>query len=523
MRARQTVEKLGAVCFFLTVACAQGQRLPEIQWQRSFGGSTNDIIRAVKQTGDGGYILGGPSASGVSGNRTNVNFGTNDFWVVKVDANGNKQWDKAFGGTGDDFLYDLQLTSDGGYLLGGYSTSSFSGNKATTSYGLSDFWIVKLDANGNKQWEKVFGGSGVDELHVIQPTSDGGYILGGDSASGISGNKTAAGYGGVDYWLVKVDANGNKQWDRAFGGTMTDGLYALQQTTNDSGFILGGFSYSGVSGNKGTANFGFSDAWLVKVDSSGNMQWEQAYGGSSIDGIDALDTLRQTSDGGYILGIGSYSGATGNKTSAGFGASDLWLVKTDSNGVKEWEQAFGGSHFDYFRCLQLTDDGGYMLGSGSESLVTGNKSSTNYGAADYWILKLDSNGNEQWEQTFGGSTHDSFFNLQLTSDGGYVLGGYSQSGVSGSKTTTNFGGRDFWLVKLWTPVRFNSYSLAVNNEFQAQLSGLPGSNYILQASTDLTNWTSLITNTAAPDGLVNFSDSNASSFPFQFYRAQQQP
>lgn len=495
------------------------QTPPEIQWQQTFGGNSNDVAYVVKQTGDGGYIFGGGSRSGVTGNKTNVAFGDYDYWVVKADANGNRQWDKSFGGSGDDRLQSLQQTSDGGYIFGGYSNSGVSGNKTNASSGGYDYWIVKADANGNRQWSKSFGGSGSDYLYSLQQTRDGGYFLGGWSDSSVSLTKTNAGFGGYDYWVVKLDTNGSKQWDKSYGGSITEILLCAQQT-GDGGFILGGYSSSGVSGNKTTASFGFDDYWVVKLDAAGNKQWEQSFGGSSFD---QLFSLQQTTDDGYILGGGSSSaGSSGNKTSPGFGAADYWVVKLDLNGNKQWEQSFGGDVYDELRSLQQTSDGGYILGGVSASGVSGNKTSAAFGNWDQWVVRLDSNGNKQWEQSFGGSDFDEIRRLQQTADGGYVLIGQSNSGASGNKTVSSFGGYDFWVVKLWTPLRFSSFSRGLDNIFQAQVSGIAGTNYIFQASTDLTNWTSLLTNNAA-DGMVNFTDTNVASFSARFFRVQQQP
>jgi protein involved in ribonucleotide reduction len=222
----------------------------------------------VQPTSDGGYILGGTSDSGVSGNKTTPNFGGADYWLVKVDGSGNKQWEQVFGGSGNEQIYSVQPTSDGGYILGGYSTSGVSGNKTTPGLGGSDYWLVKVDGSGNKQWEKVFGGSGDDVIQSVQPTSDGGYLLGGSSTSGVSGNKTTPSLSSLeefgDYWLVKVDGSGNKQWEQVFGGSGDDVLYSVQPTS-DGGYILGGASHSGVSGNKTTPHFGNTDYWLVKL------------------------------------------------------------------------------------------------------------------------------------------------------------------------------------------------------------------------------------------------------------------
>ena len=209
------------------------------QWERDFGGSGLDNCGAIQQTQDGGYILGGTSPSGISGSKTATNYGGNDFWIIKLDALGTEQWERSYGGTNDDSLSCLQQTADGGYLLSGSSSSGISGSKTTTNYGASDAWVIKLDANGNKVWEKTFGGSGDDVFSRVQLASDGSYVFAGSSSSGVSGNKTSASFGGQDYWLVKLDLNGNKIWEQSFGGASDDIFTEFQQTT-DGGFILGG-------------------------------------------------------------------------------------------------------------------------------------------------------------------------------------------------------------------------------------------------------------------------------------------
>jgi len=218
---------------------------------------------------------------------------------VALPAQPPKQWDKRFGGTTVDQLNSLQKTADGGYILGGQSNSGISGDKTVDSWGSFDYWVVKIDANGVKQWDKRFGGTDYDNLMSIQPTSDGGYILGGASGSGIGGDKTEDSRGIVDYWVVKIDANGVKQWDKRFGGTDEDFLLSLQQTA-DFGYILGGYSNSGIGGDKTEGVLGLQDYWVVKIDANGIKQWDKRFGGTSNEG---LRSLQETVDGGYILGV----------------------------------------------------------------------------------------------------------------------------------------------------------------------------------------------------------------------------
>src|SRR5688572_5757245 len=247
----------------------QAQTTPIKQWDKTFGGSYVNYFSVLQQTSDGGYIMGGHSNSGISGDKTQPSKGGSDFWVIKVDASGVKTWDKTIGGSDGETFGSLQQTTDGGYILGGWSSSGISGDKSQASKGASDYWVVKLDASGNKIWDKTFGGIGEDALYSLQQTADGGYILDGTSESGISGDKSQASKGGFDYWVVKLDASGNKTWDRSFGGNGNDYPFSLQQTAN-GGYILGGSSNSGITGDKSQPCQGLEDFWVIKLDASGN-------------------------------------------------------------------------------------------------------------------------------------------------------------------------------------------------------------------------------------------------------------
>jgi hypothetical protein len=431
------------------------QTAPVKQWDKTFGGNDLDQISCLKQTSDGGFILGGSSNSGISGDKSQASQGYHDYWVVKLDTQGNKLWDKTFGGNNEDFLFSIQQTSDGGYILGGFSESGISGDKSQASKGKTDYWIVRLDIKGNKLWDKAFGGNNIDILHTLQQTSDGGFILGGWSASGLSGDKSQASKGGSDYWIVKLDVSGNKLWDKTFGGNNDDGGGNLRfgqvelQQTSDSGYILGGISFSDISGDKSQANKGESDFWVVKLDTSGNKLWDKTIGGEYND---YFYSLQQTSDGGYILGGTSESGLSGDKSQPSKGGMDQWVVKIDAYGNKQWDKSFGGSNYDWLYYLSQTPDGGYIAGGVSYSGKGGDKSQPNKGESDFWIVKLDSGGNKIWDASFGGSDNDALISLQKTSDGGFILGGYSESGISGDKSQLNHGPdpwiTDYWILKL---------------------------------------------------------------------------
>ena len=243
--------------------------------------------------------------------------------MVKLDASGNIQWQNTIGGYENDNLYSLQQTTDGGYILGGRSMSNATGDKTENSQGLDDYWVVKIDATGNIQWQNTIGGNSWDELESIEQTSDGGYILGGSSDSDNSGDKTENSQGDFDYWVVKLDATGNLQWQNTIGGDNWDKLKSIQQTT-DGSYIFGGYSSSNISGDKTENSQGNYDYWVINIDSIGNILWQNTIGGLYAE---ALSSIKQTIDGGYIIGGQSVSPISGDKTEDSQGNNDYWVIK----------------------------------------------------------------------------------------------------------------------------------------------------------------------------------------------------
>ncbi|HKR03153.1 MAG TPA: T9SS type A sorting domain-containing protein [Bacteroidia bacterium] len=372
-----------------------------IQWQNTIGGVNTDVIMSSRQTSDKGYILGGRSDSNISGDKTENSNGGFDYWIVKIDSMGNVQWQNTIGGNGDEYFFDLKETTDGGYILGGSSISDISGDKTENHLGQYDYWIVKTDSLGNIQWQNTIGGSKNDNLTSIEQTKDGGYILGGFSESNISGDKTENNMGGLytnDYWVVKTDSLGNIQWQNTIGGSYYDLLFSIEQTT-DKGFILAGESVSGASGDKTENNWDSTeqtgDYWLVKTDSLGNIQWQNTIGGSDDD---IALSAHQTADGGYVIAGPSVSDISGDKTENNLGAPatfDYWIVKTDSAGNVQWDNTIGGAGNDQLGGVQQTNDGGYILGGFSDSNISGDKTENNVDticiplcSSDYWIVKL---------------------------------------------------------------------------------------------------------------------------------------
>ena len=371
---------------------------PDEEWNRTFGRVDNDWASSVQQTSDGGYILAGSTADG--------SFYA-DCWLIKTDSKGNEIWNKTFG---DIICYakSVQQTSDGGYIFGG-TTCYISEQDAVSIKVSSDFLLVKTDSRGNEQWNKTFGGINDDSAYSVLQTSDGGYILAGSTTDDAFDK---------DYWLVKTDSSGDEQWNKTFGGTDYDCAYSIQQTS-DGGYIFVGSTEAYGTGTESYGT-GSCDFWLIKTDSNGNWQWDKTFGGT---GDDMAGSVQETSDGGYIL-----AGSTSDNAFD----TDLWLVKTDSKGNEQWDITFGGSCLDLGGAAQQTSDGGYIL--------AGSTGSYGNGSFDFWLIKTDSNGNWQWDKTFGGTGDDGAGSVQQTSDDGYILAGGTDSHGAGNE--------DAWLVKV---------------------------------------------------------------------------
>jgi len=433
---------------------ASAQITPVIKWQNTIGGNDVDWLFNSNTTSDGGFILGGNSTSNASFDKSENSLGGSDYWIVKTDSVGNIEWENTIGGSLEDAPYDILQTSDGGYLAGGCSSSPISGDKTDSSQGTFDFWVMKIDAAGNLQWQKTIGGNFNDCIHSMLQTSDGGYILAGTSYSDISGDKTEANYGSSDYWVVKIDSLGNIQWQNTIGGDDSDQLNFIGQTA-DGGYILIGSSSSTLSGDKTENNIGIwttSDYWIVKINSSGNIEWQNTIGGT---GDDRPFSGMQTNDGGYIIGGLSDSELSGDKTEGSQGLEDYWIVKTDALGVIQWQKTIGGIDDDELFSIQQTIDSGYILGGKSSSGATGDKTEGNLGIADFWLLKTDASGNIQWQNAIGGNQQELGCKVFQMNDGEYALAGYTYSGISGDKTEISHG-TDFWLVKLTTEYNYNS-------------------------------------------------------------------
>jgi uncharacterized delta-60 repeat protein len=373
---------------FLFVLCAC---LPlNAQWARTYGGTDFDRAFFIQETSDGGYITAGYTAS--------AGAGISDFWVLKLSLAGVIEWQYAYGGTGEDVAYAVQETSDEGYIIAG-DTYSFGA-------GESDTWILKLNSEGDVDWEFTYGGIGDDTAYAIQETSDGGYI--------VAGYTQLFGVATSDTWILKLTSEGDIEWQHVYEGSGDDKAYSVQETSD------GGYIVAGSTQYLGTMDLDF---WVLKLTSVGFFEWQRIYGGF---GDDVAYFVQETSDGGFIV--------AGDSDSFGNKQSELWVLKLTSIGAIEWENIYGGSDNDYLNSVQETSDGGYV--------VIGNTYSFGAGDSDILALKLSSAGDIEWQRSYGGSEEDVGYCIQETSEGGYVAAGYTDSFGAGES--------DFLILKLFS-------------------------------------------------------------------------
>ncbi len=425
---------INILCFINLNAFAQA---PIKQWDKTLGGFKDEELKDVFQVADGGYVFGGSTKSNAN------NKGGYDFLIGNLNSQGALQWQRGFGGDKEDILTSILPLSDGGFIIGGSSASGKGQIKSQNSWGETDYWILRVDRKGQKVWDKRFGGTSIDNLTSIDITSDGGFILGGYSWSDDNGNISDTSRGKSDYWIVKINADGNKLWDKRFGGIDFDELYKVEEAL-DGGFILAGYSYYGISGDKTETGQGNCDYWIVKTDGSGNKLWDKRFGGLDYE---HLYDMTESSTGDIYIGGDSRSKVSGDKSQNTRGKYDFWILKMNSNGNKLWDKRFGGKEFDVMSCMQITSDGSLLLGGESASGVDGDKSQASNGLSDFWFLKIDPAGNKVWDASFGGSENDYLQSLDETNDGGYILGGISRSNISGDKSEKSIGGYDFWFIK----------------------------------------------------------------------------
>ncbi len=374
---------------------------PETEWEWTYGDVGQDQLSCVIQCSDGGYVLAGSTWS--------FGAGGVDMWMAKIDSARNIMWSRPYGDAGHDGLglHGCVKTMDGGYALAGYTESYGAGGR--------DVWLVKTDADGNMEWDETYGRAGWEEAISLIQTDDEGYAMAGYTES--------FGAGGADFWLIKTDSSGIEEWNRTYGGVYSDWAFSLIRTS-DGGFAMTGWkqSYAGAGPHRGR------DAWLVKTNSTGDMEWNQSYGEAGY-ADDQGYSVTQTDDGGYAI--------AGHTRSFGAARYDWLLLRTDSLGNLRWApMIYGGAYDDYAHFIRQTGDEGFLIVGVTQVSSVG-------GSFDGWLMKTDSTGQIEWDQTFGeADVRDGLNRVIETADGGYALAGSKGGPFLGS------GDFDFWLIKL---------------------------------------------------------------------------
>jgi len=392
---------IAVIIFGSAAAIADGPE-PAAEWSKIFGGSNTDEGWYVERTSDGGYIITGYTFS--------YGGGQADVWLIKTDANGDKQWDRTFGRDGysvhqtSDYGQSVKQTPDGGYIIVGVTINLWTMNE--------DVYLIKTYSNGNEQWSRTYGNITDESGYSIVQAPDGGYA--------IAGYETTRGSGQFNTLLMKTDSNGNEQWSRLFPA-LGQGRSILEST--EGGYIIAGSSS------------------LIKTDYDGNEQWHRSLPGFGY-------CVQQTTDSGYIV--------SGSFSPYGSGQDDAWLMKTDSAGNQQWSKTFGGPLHDYAMSVQLTSDGGYILTGASLSYSGAD------GMRNLWLIKTDMDGNEQWNKVFLSSYESNGFSVEQATDGGYVVVGY----------TTIHGNwdRDVWLIKVSNPPNQPTNILPANDATSVSLT-----------------------------------------------------
>ncbi len=370
---------------------------PVEQWNVTFGGDKYDVFFAVQETADTGFIaIGGRDASAwdIGG----------DCWLVKTDANGNMQWNRTFGGHKTDNGHGILQTMDGGYIISAITESYGAGS--------ADAWVIRTDATGIELWNKTYGGYSYDlaEKTILLTPDENFLIVGSTLSFGTGGSR--------DGWLIKIDADGNEQWNKTYGSQDSEHFWEAH-ITSDGGCVMIGYVDNSSTDRR--------DAWVVKTDNNGDLEWDKKFGPAH-QGL----SIHQTNDNGYLL-------LSEVKDTVFGGYLNAWMVKIDEDGDEEWTKLFitphGEDRFAVHHNIQLTHYGDYILTG-----VTNAKLPV-YSVGDMWLTKTDENGNILWEKIIGGSEYDSTYTVDLTSDGGYIISGMTKSFGTGD----NF---NAWLVKV---------------------------------------------------------------------------
>ena len=348
-------------------------------FSNTYNDASFDYGRYLIQTNDHGYL--------VAGNTSLLGDDYSNVLMLKVDHTGEQVWRKDYTYSSNDRVNTVIELEDGSLVMAGFSTSNTNSSK--------DLLIMRTDSEGNTEWQSIYGDTRDEIANSISSASDGGFIIAGEITNENTGNSSC--------YLLKVNNNGEFEWDRSFGGSLNDQGFSLI-SANDGGFVITGVTRS--------QNDSSGDLWLIKVNNTGEILWEKTFGGENFE---SGRSLQQTSDEGYII--------VGQTESFGNGNNDAYLLKTDSQGNEIWSRTYGGSGTDQGRYVVETLDQGYIISGYTDSYGS-------MGGFNFWLIKTDSNGDLEWQEYYGGSGDDRAFCGIQASDGGYAIVGQSNTGGS---------------------------------------------------------------------------------------------
>lgn len=410
-----------------------------IDFAKNLGGSNLDDGAAVVQATDGGFVIVGSTKS-TDGDIIDKTANDTDVWIVKTDTQGATQWSRTYGGSGDDEGTGIKKTNDGGYVISAV-TRSTDGDIMSGNAGFNDMWIFKISSSGSLLWEKTYGYAGNEVAYNVITTSDGGYLLLGVldvTASNGEGNvgRSSNNHAGGDYWVLKLDSEGERIWSRYYGGTFTDTAYDAVETSS------GGFIITGTSDSQDVdinSNIGEYDYWILNINANGDFIWKKNFGGSEIDLVYAMT---KTLDGNYLL-VGDTRSSDVNVQNLN-GNADVWAVKFNESGSILWTKNYGGTQFESARDVVALADGSFAIVSSSRSNDV--NLTNNYGVNDAWLLLIDKDGEILGQKNLGGSDLDFGEGITQTTDGSLIITGSTES--ADGDFTSNKGNKDLLLIKI---------------------------------------------------------------------------
>lgn len=421
----------------------------KVIWEKTIGGAHADYLFDMVPTLDYGFLLAGSSLSDKSGLKSQKGQGNLDYFLWKMDKNGEEEWQLSFGGEGQDILKSIYPTTDMGYILGGYSNSGRNDFKTSVNNGKNDIWIVKINARGEHEWQQSYGGEGDDRLVQIKQVKGGGYLIVGTTNSSSNKDKKDDKFGGLDYWIIKTDKSGKVEWEQSFGGIYNDEPRTIVETEN--GYIIGGVSNSPVSGNKLKEGYGGYDLWILELDAKGYKLNEYVLGSDNDDQLNEI--LINEDKSGYILTGNTYSeNDSGNLTIKAEKGSDFFVINTDNRFSPTSQYGFDLKGSEFITSTSVAKN--------KNLLLSGYKADEKNDKKSYVVIEVNNNGEIMWEKELSTSGDDILRKTVITRDGGLVFAGNS-TGKSAQYKKSVQGREDYWVVKLGTKPEIKEHEIKI--------------------------------------------------------------